>query len=87
MWQNFTSQIGNFTNLNNQMVGMMVGAFGAGLITIIIVLSVISLILKGFALWRAARKSQKEWFIVLLVVNTLGILEIIYLLTAGKDKK
>ncbi len=87
MWQNFSSQIGNFTNLNNQMVGMMIGAFGTGLITLIIVLSVISLILKGFALWRAARKTQKVWFVVMLIVNTLGILEIIYLLTAGKEKK
>lgn len=87
MWQNFSSQIGNFTNLNNQMVGMMIGAFGTGLITIIIVLSVISLILKGFALWRAARKIQKVWFVVMLIVNTFGVLEVIYLLTAGKDKK
>lgn len=36
--------------------------------------------LKGFALWYAARGSQKWWFIVLLVFNTLGILEIVYLI-------
>ena len=42
--------------------------------------------LKGAALWRAGRNNQKGWFIVLLVVNTLGLLEIIYLLTAGKKK-
>jgi len=35
--------------------------------------------LKGYSLWYAARAGQKKWFIVLLVVNTLGILEIIYL--------
>ena len=39
-----------------------------------------TIVLKGFALWYAARGSQKGWFIVLLVVNTLGILEIIYLI-------
>ncbi|MCC6934764.1 MAG: hypothetical protein IT406_03715 [Candidatus Yanofskybacteria bacterium] len=33
---------------------------------------------KGLALWRAAQKEQKWWFIALLVVNTLGILEILY---------
>lgn len=42
--------------------------------------------LKGAALWRAGRNNQKGWFIVLLVVNTLGLLETIYLLTAGKKK-
>lgn len=35
---------------------------------------------KGVALWRAARNGQKGWFIALLVINTLAILEIIYLL-------
>ena len=34
---------------------------------------------KGMALWRAARKGETAWFVALLVINTLGILEIIYL--------
>ena len=34
---------------------------------------------KGWALWKAARQNQKWWFIPLLVVNTLGILEILYI--------
>ena len=37
-------------------------------------------VLKGFALWHAARGSQKWWFIVLLIINTFGILEIVYLI-------
>ena len=38
-----------------------------------------SLLWKGLALWKSARLNQKTWFIVLLLVNTLGILEIFYL--------
>jgi hypothetical protein len=34
---------------------------------------------KGVALWKAARNGQKIWFIVLLVINTLAILEILYI--------
>jgi len=34
---------------------------------------------KGWALWRSARLGSKKWFIALLVINTLGILEILYL--------
>lgn len=34
---------------------------------------------KGVALWRAARNHQRGWFVILLVFNSLGILEIIYL--------
>jgi hypothetical protein len=41
---------------------------------------------KGVALWRAARNSHLVWFIVLLVVNTLAILEIIYIFGFSKKK-
>jgi hypothetical protein len=34
---------------------------------------------KGYALWLAAKRSQKGWFIVLLILNTVGILEIFYI--------
>ena len=37
-----------------------------------------SLFWKGLALWHAARRGQPWWFLVLLLVNTLGLLEIIY---------
>lgn len=37
------------------------------------------LVWKGIALWKAAGLRQKYWFIALLVLNTLGILEIIYI--------
>jgi hypothetical protein len=53
-----------------------------------IVFMVWSFIWKGLALWRAARREEKSWFIVLLLVNTLGILEIVYyFLIAKTDKK
>lgn len=35
---------------------------------------------KGVALWNAARRGQLGWYVSLLIINTLGILEIIYLL-------
>lgn len=34
---------------------------------------------KGFALWKAAGLRQRNWFIVMLILNTMGILEIIYI--------
>jgi hypothetical protein len=34
---------------------------------------------KGWALWQAAKKKEKIWFIALLVVNTFAFLEIIYI--------
>lgn len=39
-----------------------------------------SLIWKGIALWKCGRNNQLYWFIAVLVINTLGALEIVYLL-------
>ena len=41
---------------------------------------------KGAALWKAAKNHHKWWFIALLVINTLGILEILYIFVFGKRK-
>ena len=41
---------------------------------------------KGIALWRAGRNSHKKWFIVLLVLNTLAIVEIVYIFFFSKKK-
>jgi len=38
-----------------------------------------SLVWKGIALWYAGRNAHLGWFITLFIVNTLGILEIIYI--------
>ena len=42
---------------------------------------------KGVALWKASKNNQKIWFIVLLVVNTVGILEIVYIFYFSKKKE
>ena len=39
---------------------------------------------KGIALWKAARNGSVPWFILLLIVNTLGILEILYIYVFSK---
>ncbi len=51
------------------------------------VLVVWELIWKGIALWKAARESQKLWFIAILVLNTIGILPILYIFMFNKGKK
>ena len=38
-----------------------------------------ALIWKGLALWKAARHGEYWWFLALLVINTAGLLEILYL--------
>lgn len=58
-------------------------AIAAPFIVIVILWSVFW---KGVELWHSARRGQYWWFVILLVVNTLGILEIIYLFAVSKIK-
>ena len=49
-----------------------------------ILLVLISLALKGFALWHAAKRGEKWWFVALLLINTMGLLELAYLIFFAK---
>jgi methionyl-tRNA synthetase len=40
---------------------------------------------KAWALWLAARRGDLKWFLVLVIVNTLGILEMIYIFIVAKQ--
>ena len=53
-------------------------------IIIVIIFSII-LLLKGLALYRAARKESMVWFWVLLIFNTLGILPLLYLIFSRRE--
>jgi hypothetical protein len=44
------------------------------------------LVWKGLALWQAAKKEQKYWFMAILIFNTVGILPISYLLLERRTK-
>ena len=56
------------------------------LTAIILTLALWSLVWKGMALWKSAKRNEKWWFIALLLINTVGILEILYLYVFSKDQ-
>lgn len=45
-----------------------------------------SIFWKGLALWHTVKRGEKKWFVVILVLNTFGILELIYLFYVIKIK-
>ena len=57
---------------------------GMGLGGLFFLIVIWSVVWKGLALWKAAREGSKKWFVVFLIVNTLGILEILYLYVFSK---
>ena len=52
--------------------------------TFVLVALIWTLPWKGYALWLAARNNQPWWFVIMLLVNTLAILEIIYIFAIGR---
>ena len=46
-----------------------------------------SLAWKGLSLWRAARNGSKPWFVALLLSNTLGVLDAIYLFGVDRSHR
>mgnify|MGYP001219534614 CR=1 FL=1 len=56
--------------------------FNVGLVFLIIW----SMIWKGIALWKAGVNKHLYWFIAMFVLNTAGILPIIYIFNFSKKK-
>ncbi len=74
----------NYLEMNTE-INNIFYAFGIGSFLLIIsILLIWSLIWKGIALWKAAKSDSKVWFIVLLIVNTFGILDILYIYIFSK---
>jgi methionyl-tRNA synthetase len=67
-------------------VSAALGISGAALWALIAVVALWTIALKGFSLWHAARNYQRAWFVALLIINTFGILELIYLIWFRADK-
>lgn len=52
-----------------------------------VLLAIWSIVWKGIALWKAAKNNSTPWFVVLLMLNTVGILEIIYIFYFSRKKE
>ncbi len=69
-------------------ISLISSQFGAP-VWLLYTIIVWSAVWKLLALWKSARKTQIVWFVILGVINTLGILEIlyIYIFSEMKPKK
>lgn len=79
---------GNLENLDDisMIPGTLFGIGGTLLFILFLVAMFWSIVWKGIALWKSARNGHKGWYIAILILNTLGILEIIYLIFFNKKK-
>ena len=70
----------------NQFISMSAPAWVPVVGVGVLVLMLWSIVWKGLGLWHAGRKGHPGWFVAILVLNTAGILEIIYLFAILKLK-
>ena len=68
-WQNYSSLGDPFWMMGTFFIPITIGLILIGAL----------IALKGYALWYAARRNEKAWFVALLIVNTMGLLELAYL--------
>ena len=57
-----------------------------GLLPVVIVLAVWEIVWKIIAMWRSARNNDLGWFICIAILNTLGLLSMIYILKQRKKQ-
>ncbi|MBW2977872.1 hypothetical protein KY331_03430 [Candidatus Woesearchaeota archaeon] len=62
-------------------------SIGTGLKALLALVIVWSMVWKGIALWKCGKNNQIVWFVVMFIVNTAGILPIIYLLLFQRKRK
>lgn len=55
-------------------------------ILIAVLVAVWSLVWKGIALWKAGNNKHLAWYICMFILNTAGILEIIYIFAFSKKR-
>lgn len=74
---------GDYAGFPFLFLGPPLGGWG---VSVFIVLAAWSLLWKGLALWHASKRDEQWWFIALLLINTVGFLEIFYLFVIAKKK-
>lgn len=57
------------------------------LVPLIIILAIWEAVWKLIAMWKAGRNNDMAWFICIALINTIGILPIIYILMQKKKKQ
>lgn len=54
---------------------------------IILLITLWTLPWKVIALWKAVKNNHRKWFVALIILNTLALLEILYIFVFSKEKK
>jgi methionyl-tRNA synthetase len=57
------------------------------IIALVVVLGIWEAVWKAIALWRAGNDRNLLWFVLMFVLNTVGILEIVYIFGISRPRR
>ena len=63
-----------------------ISGMSLGIIHVVVILALWESVWKIIALWKAGRNNQLGWFICIALINTVGILPIVYILMHREKK-
>jgi hypothetical protein len=69
--------------IGNEHIAVLVAQY----LWLIVLLVIWELCWKAVALWKSARSNQLPWFVAIMVINSAGILPILYIVFFQKKKK
>ena len=75
-----------YKKLRGDIMNWFMPYWGAGFGAFLIVVMIWETIWKGIGMWKAAKNDHLAWFVAILIVNTAGILPIIYTIFFSKKK-
>ena len=53
---------------------------------LLVLLAIWTIPWKALALWHSSKNNDKIWFVAIMIINTVGILEILYLFVIARQK-
>ena len=64
-----------------------VDSFPGWVIALLVVLAIWEAVWKGVGLWRAGVDRNLLWFVLMFVLNTAGVLEIVYIFAISRPRR
>jgi phosphoglycerol transferase MdoB-like AlkP superfamily enzyme len=72
-------------NFNQDFAFQSYGSAFAAFFLLIAFFVILDLVLKAIAVWRSARMNKPVWFVFLFILNTAGLLPLIFLLVTNQE--
>lgn len=80
------------TDLNELMVKVaadntILGKYVLLVVVVLLIVAIWDIVWKLLAMWRASKRNEPVWFVLIMIINSMGIVPILYLIFTKEPKK